>query len=247
VHCLDGGNKSATFLSILYIVEEMDTISGVSVPGTQGWPDICTKLGHLMLQRKGVVRDKQYLKLVYECLLYYMQDNLMKQGILNTGNTSVLVNKKGHSRHPSHDFVGISIATLKDQLIKVDPANVDVKLEKPADDTFTTADDSVTNENQAVTSPVPSQLSEAAPHTGPSASPAFSQISEAAPHASTSASLLKNIPDDLTKLADLNIMEAEARKPKKITKDDFLNPTRQVGKVDESDPLSQLDPLWSLK
>merc|ERR1712106_178445 len=165
VHCLDGGNKSATFLSILYMVEELDSLSGVSVPGTQGWPDICTKLGHLMLQRKGVVRDKQYLKLVYECLLYYMQDNLMKQGILNTGNTSMLVNKKGHSRHPSHDFVGSSVATLKEQLIKVDLAKVNDKLEKPADDSLTTADDSVTNENEA----------------------------------STSASLLKNIPDDLTK------------------------------------------------
>jgi len=247
VHCLDGGNKSATFLSILYIVEEMDTISGVSVPGTQGWPDICTKLGHLMLQRKGVVRDKQYLKLVYECLLYYMQDNLMKQGILNTGNTSVLVNKKGHSRHPSHDFVGSSVTTLKEQLIKVDPAKVDDKLEKRAGDTFTTAYDSVTDENQSMASPVPSQPCEAAPQDVPSASPAPSKLSEAAPHASTSASLLKNIPDDLTKLADINITEADAKKQKKISKYDFLNPTRQVGKVDESDPLSQLDPLWSLK
>ena len=191
----------------------------------------------------------------------------MKQGILNTGNTSVLVSKKGHSRHPSHDFVGSSVATLKEQLIKVDLAKVNDKLEKPADDTFTTADDSVTNENQAVAGQVPSQPCEAAPQVVPSASQALSeqahsqlgkavpsaspaaptQQSQAAPQALTSASLLKNIPDDLTKLADINITEAEAKKPKKISKDDFLNPTRQVGKVDESDPLSQLDPLWSLK
>merc|ERR1711892_1051781 len=123
---------------------------------------------------------------------------------------SVLVNKKGHSRHPSHDFVGSSVATLKEQLIKVDLAKVNDKLEKPADDTFTTADDSVTNENQALAGQVPGQPCEAAPQvvpsasqalseqahsqlgkTVPSASPAPTHQSQAAPQVSTSASLLK--------------------------------------------------------
>jgi len=215
VHCLEGGSKSATFLTILWLVEEMESESGVHVPVVQGWPDICSKMGHLMLQRKGVVRDKQYLKLVYECLLYYMQDILMKQGILNTGSTSVLGGRKTHSRHPSQDFVGLSVATLKDELIKVEKEEiVQPKLEEPA------------------TQPVESKED----------SPSSSTLTL---EQSNTSGVMTNFPDDLSKLAD--ITESEQKKNKKISKEDFLNPSRQVGKVDESDPLSQLDPLWSLK
>ena len=55
----------------------------------------------------------------------------------------------------------------------------------------------------------------------------------------------KNIPDDLFKLADITI--DKEKKTKKITKEDFLNPSEQMSRIDPTDPLSQLDPLWSLK
>lgn len=216
VHCLEGGSKSATFLTILWLVEEMESEGGVHVPVVQGWPDICSKMGHLMLQRKGVVRDKQYLKLVYECLLYYMQDILMKQGILNTGTASVLGGKKTHSRHPSQDFVGLSVATLKDELIKV--------------------------ESEEIMQP---ELEESAIHPVKSKDDSPSSSILTLEQENTASGSLTTFPDDLSKLAD--ITESQHKKNKKISKEDFLNPSRQVGKVDESDPLSQLDPLWSLK
>ena len=53
---------------------------------------------------------------------------------------------------------------------------------------------------------------------------------------------------DLSKLADLNIRETPSPK-KKITKQDFLN-SKGLQKNEENtenDPLSQLDPMWSLK
>ena len=54
-----------------------------------------------------------------------------------------------------------------------------------------------------------------------------------------------NIPTDLTQLADLSLTES---KTKKITKEDFLSPAKKVGPTNnDADPLSQLDPLWSMK
>ena len=238
VHCLDGGSKSATFLTILWLVEEMESPSGVQVPAGQGWPDVSAKLGHLIMQRKGVVRDKQYLKLVYESLLYYMQDNLMKQGILNTGTTIVLGGKKGHSRHPSQDFVGLTVATLKKELNKVDPVDIDIKMEdnsiKKVEDDDGLVDDGSNDAKGLIISSNPLVDVE-------EESTDVVKDEEATPAGSVVV-VLKNIPDDLSKLAD--ITQSQTKKTKKITKDDFANSTGQVGKVDESDPLSQLDPLW---
>lgn len=52
-------------------------------------------------------------------------------------------------------------------------------------------------------------------------------------------------------LSDLqlgNICLSDSPKKKRITKEDFLNPSGQLQtNSDPSDPLSQLNPLWSLK
>ena len=56
-----------------------------------------------------------------------------------------------------------------------------------------------------------------------------------------------HIPLDLTKLADISISN-EDTKTKKFSKEDFNSPSKKIGPMDNSaDPLSQLDPLWSLK
>ena len=54
---------------------------------------------------------------------------------------------------------------------------------------------------------------------------------------------------DLSKLADLNISNTSTPSPKKkVTKQDFLNASKGLlTEADAADPLSQLDPLWSLK
>lgn len=56
-----------------------------------------------------------------------------------------------------------------------------------------------------------------------------------------------HIPLDLTKLADISISNQDT-KTKKFSKEDFNSPSKKIGPNDNSaDPLSQLDPLWSLK
>ena len=54
---------------------------------------------------------------------------------------------------------------------------------------------------------------------------------------------------DLSKLADLNISNTSTPSPKKkVTKQDFMNASKGLkNEADAADPLSQLDPLWSLK
>ena len=100
VHCVDGSSKSGTFLSVLWLVAGMEGATGPCVPAAP-WPPVVHVVAHVMAQRKGVIRDKQFLRLVYDSLLYYCQDTLMKLGILNTGQAG----SRSHSRHPSLDFV----------------------------------------------------------------------------------------------------------------------------------------------
>ena len=56
---------------------------------------------------------------------------------------------------------------------------------------------------------------------------------------------------DLTKFADLNLSGTVSQTPnkKKISKQDFLNAKKGLNQdtTNPDDPLSQLDPLWSLK
>ena len=112
------------------------------------------------------------------------------------------------------DFVGLSVASLKEELQKdrsVSPEIVEEKQER-------------------------SEVVLQAAESGQSSN--LSQLD-------LSASPISSIPSDLTQLADLSLTESKA---KKITKQDFLSPAKKVGaSKDESDPLSQLDPLWSMK
>lgn len=231
VHCMDGGSKSATFLTILWLLDEMESSSGPQVPIGKIWPDVCSKLENLLLQRKGVVRDKMYIRLIYESVLYYMQDILMKQGVLNTGNTTVLGSKKCHSRHPSQDFVGLTVATLKEELKNETELQPPLVTVGEAIDQAT-SDVGEKNKSTACT-PLPPVLL------------GMSTVMEQDSQVCIESTMSKNIPADLTKLADISL--TDEGKSKKITKQDFLNPTGQIGKSDNSDPLSQLDALWSLK
>ena len=55
----------------------------------------------------------------------------------------------------------------------------------------------------------------------------------------------------MTKFADLNLSGTVSQTPnkKKISKQDFLNAKKGLNQdtTNPDDPLSQLDPLWSLK
>ena len=234
VHCVEGSSKSGTFLAVLWLLASMESMSGPSVPPSPSWPPVTPILAHIMLQRKGVVRDKQFLKLVYDALLYYCQDVLMKQGILNTGPKSQA--GKSHSRHPSLDFVvpALALSAVVDKTAPPVPGPAAVTEQVPP-----------AVDAGAAGPPGAGPLEAGSPGAAPPVAGAVVEV-PASP-TPPSGPAVKNIPDDLTKLADLSVMGSP--KQRKITKEDFLTQENRIVNKEEnpSDPLAQLDPLWSLK
>ena len=120
------------------------------------------------------------------------------------------------------DFVGLSVASLKAELQP-----------QPLIDEF---------ESNISTGPTP-QVDTDAPVEMDNSSSNLTTL-----ELDIGNSPVKNIDiADLTKLANLSVPVQEG-KPKKISKEDFISPAKKLGSSsDPSDPLGQLDPLWSLK
>ena len=229
VHCLDGGSKSGTFIVLLSLISEMETRVGPSVPSSPGFPDVTNLFATILCQRKGIVRDKEYMNLVYEILLYYMQDTLMKQGILTKPAASGL---KTHNRHPSQDFIlgPTSIATTRKAELAVEQVEVNLK----------------DSEAQIDTKPVEKQQEENLPILESSQANEKSKENEDSVESSVVQRDMTGIPDDLSKLVDFSTTDSPSKR--KFTKEDFMKPSQGIGgETDPADPLSQLDPLWSLK
>jgi len=243
VHCTDGGTKSGTFAAVLSLLSEMESSSGPAIPSSPGFPDVTHLFGCILGQRKGIVRDKIYMNLVYEILLYYIQDSLMKQGIL-TRQTS---HSKSHNRHPSQDFIlGPKLNNQPHNKSNSDVAGSvgDNNEEQTA---IANENDEISNGSKCVEMSAgdaveePSTDAAAGESTGGEISNGSSLTS-----AKPSLDMSSGFPDDLSKLVDFSLTDSPAKK--KITKEDFMKPSPGItGGQDASDPLSQLDPLWSLK
>ena len=235
VHCLDGGSKSGTFIVLLSLISEMETRVGPSVPSSPGFPDVTNLFATILCQRKGIVRDKEYMNLVYEILLYYMQDTLMKQGILTKPAASGL---KTHNRHPSQDFIlgPTSIATTRNkaEVAVQDPSmeQIEVNLKD--------------SEAQIDVKPPEKQQEENLPILESSQANEKRKENEDSVESSVVQRDMTGIPDDLSKLVDFSTTDSPSKR--KFTKEDFMKPSQGIGgETDPADPLSQLDPLWSLK
>lgn len=267
VHCIDGGSKSGTFTAVLSLLSEMETSAGPSVPASPGFPDVVHLFGAILGQRKGIVRDKEYMNLVYEILLYYIQDTLMKQGILTRPS---LGGHKTHNRHPSQDFI-LGPAVKLD--LSTAGSGIDLGQEetkaKEEDKAKAEALDNTSNEKDKTPKPseeaaIVKSVSDIAATETPKPGEKDKQSGEDdIPEAGISTEKTcfdgaktcfdggkicsdGGIPDDLSKLADINLTDSPAKR--KITKEDFMKPCAGIsGGADPLDPLSQLDPLWSLK
>merc|ERR1712130_852217 len=81
VHCLEGSSKSGTFLSLLWLVAEMEGKALPLLSSTSFWPSVVQAMAHVVHQRKGIVRDRHYVGLVYQALLYYCNQTLGNVGM----------------------------------------------------------------------------------------------------------------------------------------------------------------------
>jgi len=257
----------------------MEGEGGPQIPNNPGWPDIGVKAAHVLSQRKGALRDKVYLLLLHSCLLYYMQDSLMKAGVLSTGGPPQTAPSSRHSRHPSMDFILMAAAAREDitreSIPRENISSVPIPRENISSVSIpreTTNMDANTKESstpfESVTQPPPEvstlpsnqhpapsllgtpvdQVSDfnsslIASHVSNDGIPGHVTIAEALP----SPIATNKIPEDLTKLADLTLTDTPK---KKITREDFAKSGSGGGlqkTFDPLDPLSNLDPLWSMK
>ena len=254
VQCMDGGSRSAAFLAGLWSLAELGR------SGTGGdWSGLEAGLAHLLASRRGMVREAATLRHVTADLLTFLQSVIQQR----QGGPAPRDLARTHSRHPSVDFVDLTVSSLKQELqaITADPA-LKADMATPVLVTGSTAmsvlqpETAIPPTQQLNTAEVlilqagsaadvlqsdpavPASLPEQGDEAGPTSSPSLP-----CPAPTTSS----NIPEDLSLLADISF---EDKKPKKFTKEDFLAKTgMKVGVTveAEADPLNQLDPLWSLK
>ena len=210
VHCLDGGSRSGSFLTLNSWLQEKGFDDGAG--GGGGIPEIKTEIQNLLMQRKGIIRDKMVLKHIYQLILVAMKRIISKEA----GGAVVPMAEQVTPRKSSEpDFVGLTVASLKVELQKDRSLSPEMSAMEQKDP----GESFVPTEERSKASPL-SQID-------------LSHTPDC------------NIPTDLTQLAELSLTES---KTKKITKEDFFSPSKKVGPTNnDSDPLSQLDPLWSMK
>jgi protein tyrosine phosphatase len=230
VHCLEGSSKSGTFLSLLWLVAEMEGKTPPLLSSASIWPPVVQAMAHVVHQRKGIVRDRQYIGLVYQALLHYCNHTLGKAGMPTTplSNSAAIVlptmaseqfpvtgQLPGPQRHPSPSPAPSSASVPEMELVEP-PKHLVQK------------DQVQSHQDELASLHVDTHGAVSVPASG-------------------SQGASPKIPTDLSKLADISLTESP--KKQRITKEDFLRPSTGLVTKEQNpkDPLDMLDPLWSLK
>merc|ERR1712173_318775 len=79
------------------------------------WPDVKTKIAHLLTQRKGIIREKVCIKDVLEAIIFYLKIKLGKDTDDKKTAAPSVINTI------EQDFVGLSVASLKAELQPCQP------------------------------------------------------------------------------------------------------------------------------
>ncbi|XP_047736365.1 tyrosine-protein phosphatase non-receptor type 23 isoform X2 [Hyalella azteca] len=186
--------------------------------------------------RRGGLQDKDYLAFLYSAALYAAQELLMKRGILTNKATfdegPIEKGHRQHVRHPSADLLAANcdFNRLKS---KLGLGETEDKVGNPTTDQ---ENDAASNGNGATTEKNETSRPK-------SASPALSIPSM------VGVSLPPNLAASLDP-QQLKIEPVAPGKGAKITKESFERPPQAglAGRAqDPDDPLSSLDPLWTLK
>lgn len=249
VHCSAGIGRSGCFSLITALVNEMNNGHGprdVAVVGTI-----------VSQQRKFLIQDKEQLKFCYDTVLYYAQDLLMKRGILTSrasfeDKLPVSGSTSSHVRHPSEDFILGSggLAKLQSGMEKLGLVPNQQNLETENISTETTIDGNSPSHNGS--GDVSAENLEPIDSTTPEPTEKVtSPESVPEPSKDNKGNLEKPLPSITSLLDPSNFTLDGTGSPakKKITKDNFAcsRGSLSTSSSDSADPLSLLDPLWSLK
>ncbi|XP_055953488.1 tyrosine-protein phosphatase non-receptor type 23-like [Argiope bruennichi] len=250
VHCSAGIGRSGCFCLITALVNEMNSGHGPR--------DVAVVATIVSQQRKFLVQDKEQLKFCYDTVLYYAQDLLMKRGILTNrasfdDKLPVSGSTSSHVRHPSEDFILGSggLAKLQSGMEKLGLSSGQQNVESE----ITSTEIAITNNTITVENGGGDTSENSQPSDELTASEPIDKKDEPAstpePPKDSKTSAEKPLPSITSLLDPSNFTLDSAGSPakRKITKDNFATSrgSLSTSSCDSADPLSQLDPLWSLK
>uniref|UniRef100_A0A1E1X539 Putative tyrosine protein phosphatase non-receptor type n=1 Tax=Amblyomma aureolatum TaxID=187763 RepID=A0A1E1X539_9ACAR len=255
VHCLGGVGRSGVFCLVSAAMKEIAAGNGLL--------DILSAAIKLAQSRKLCIQEKEQFKFCHDIVLYHAQDLLIKRGILTSTpsfGTKAHTGIPSHVRHPSEDFMlrfgstGQRASTVPEAPTAAAPATVSDTSNEPE---TTEEPASVLTETELSTSEAPKEIgsdhaadqvmSEIVPDEAPPSTASAMDVCAPAPEGKDSG---VTAVADLLDPATFTLDPGHGTPAKqKITRESFMNAqgTLAQSKPDPKDPLSQLDPLWTLK
>uniref|UniRef100_A0A8C2AVY6 Tyrosine-protein phosphatase non-receptor type 23 n=1 Tax=Cyprinus carpio TaxID=7962 RepID=A0A8C2AVY6_CYPCA len=249
VHCSSGVGRTGAFCLLYAALQEIEAGNGI--------PDLIQLVRKMRQQRKNMLQEKLHLKFCYEAVLKHTEQVLQRHGIITSPCTRTPNNiaLKTYSRQESQDIVlggDMPISSIQATVAKLSirPPSVDHEQEPGQDQMPSVSEAASTAEPDSTdTSLQPSQDSLCYEAMPDSLSPPLSCTSSpAVPHApspppSSSLDLLACLtPEAFT-------LDSAHRGKQRISKQSFLQPQEGKGlqgPPEGDDPLSSLDPLWTL-
>uniref|UniRef100_A0A3B1IUJ1 Tyrosine-protein phosphatase non-receptor type 23 n=1 Tax=Astyanax mexicanus TaxID=7994 RepID=A0A3B1IUJ1_ASTMX len=245
VHCSSGVGRTGAFCLLYAALQELEAGNGI--------PDLSQLVRKMRQQRKNMLQEKLHLKFCYEAVLKHAEQVLQRRGIITSPIQKPTNNT--YPRQEAQDIVlggDMPISSIQATIAKLSIRPPSIESEQEPSQDLTTP--SASAEPEPPTLPVqPAQdpfPTDAAPA---SLSPPLSNASSpgktrspsppTAPPASSSLDLLASLtPEAFT-------LDSACRGKQRINKQSFLQPQEGQGlqgPPQGDDPLSALDPLWTL-
>ncbi|XP_061674793.1 tyrosine-protein phosphatase non-receptor type 23 [Syngnathoides biaculeatus] len=265
VHCSSGVGRTGAFCLLYAAVQELDAGNGIA--------DLRGLVKKMRQQRKNMLQEKLHLKFCYEAVLKHAEQVLLRHGIsVATGsrNASSTASKPYSRQESQQDLVlgaDMPISSIQATIAKLSvrplgelaPEDLDLDDQNDPTISFSPALNSPGEPGHVpepvATCPGPPLSPPDCPGSPPAClpSPPPNGLDEASPPPETSAT--PPPPSSLELLASLApeafSMDGGGRGKQRVTKQSFLQPAEGQGLhgtrgAESTDPLSSLDPLWSL-
>uniref|UniRef100_A0A671Q483 Tyrosine-protein phosphatase non-receptor type 23 n=1 Tax=Sinocyclocheilus anshuiensis TaxID=1608454 RepID=A0A671Q483_9TELE len=250
VHCSSGVGRTGAFCLLYAALQEIEAGNGI--------PDLIQLVRKMRQQRKNMLQEKLHLKFCYEAVLKHTEQVLQRHGIITSPctRTSNNIALKSYPRQESQDIVLGGDMPISS--IQATVAKLSIRPPSPSQDPlcYEAMPGSISPPLSCTSSPGKTQSP--SPPSGQGngftgstpASPVSNHqpSTEVAPHApspptSSSLDLLASLtPEAFT-------LDSAHRGKQRISKQSFLQPQEGKGlqgPPEGDDPLSSLDPLWTL-
>ncbi|XP_057690081.1 tyrosine-protein phosphatase non-receptor type 23 isoform X2 [Corythoichthys intestinalis] len=246
VHCSSGVGRTGAFCLLYAAVQELEAGNGIV--------DLQALVKKMRQQRKNMLQEKLHLKFCYEAVLKQGEQVLLRHGVsLAPGSRNVAASTSKESQQDLVLGADIPISSIQATIAKLSV--------RPPSDLAPEDPDLDHQDEPAHHFSPPPVLSPVEPHPPPEPPTSPPALSPTPPNgldatAPTETSASPPPPSSLELLASLapeafSMEGGGGRGKQRVTKQSFLQPTEGQGlhgsrDAESEDPLSGLDPLWSL-